>query len=170
MRHADFVHLVRLSEHASAEDSAAYRRGLALFAGLGYAWVLGCFLLAAGLLAWVVETALAGQLRAVHGFVLVAAGGLLWNSARALWVRLEPPRGIALRPHDAPPLFEIEKPVTRMPVWASLKATFAINHMLPTEINPAEVKATLENGVLHLTLPIAEVARVQTVPVTVVPA
>ena len=113
MRHADFVHLVRLSEHASAEDSAAYRRGLALFAGLGYAWVLGCFLLAAGLLAWVVETALEGRFRAVHGFVLTAAGGLLWNSARALWVRFESPPGILLRPHDAPNLFEALERIRR---------------------------------------------------------
>ena len=46
MDQADFVHLVRLSEHASAENSRAYRRGVAAFAALGYAWVLTCLLLA----------------------------------------------------------------------------------------------------------------------------
>ena len=106
MRHADFVHLVRLSEHASAEDSTAYRRGLAIFAALGYAWVLGCLLAAAGLLAWVAGRALEGRIGPVHVFVVTAAGGLFWNSVRALWVRFDAPPGILLRPHDAPQLFE----------------------------------------------------------------
>lgn len=70
---------------------------------------------------------------------------------------------------ERPPLFEVEKPVGRVQGWATLKATFAINYVLPTEINAAEVKATLNNGVLHLILPIAEMARVHTVPVKVVP-
>ena len=106
MRHADFVHLVRLSEHASAEDSAAYRRSVAVFAGLGYAWVLGCLLLAAGTLAWIVDAALHGPFRAIYVIGFGVAGGLLWSSARALWFRFEPPAGIRLRPHDAPALFE----------------------------------------------------------------
>ena len=33
---ADFIHLVRLSEQASAEDSQAYRRNVAIFSALGY--------------------------------------------------------------------------------------------------------------------------------------
>jgi hypothetical protein len=87
VRHADFVHLVRLSEHASAEDSAAYRRSVAVFAGLGYAWVLGCLLLAAGTLAWIVDAALHGPFRAIYVIGFGVAGGLLWSSARALWFR-----------------------------------------------------------------------------------
>lgn len=51
MERADFIHLVRLSEHASADDSQAYRCQLALFAALGYLWVMGCFLLGLGV-AW----------------------------------------------------------------------------------------------------------------------
>ena len=47
MDRADFIHLVRLSEQASADDSRAYRRSVAAFAALGYFWVLGCLLLAA---------------------------------------------------------------------------------------------------------------------------
>ena len=42
MERADFIHLVRLSEQESAQDSKAYRRGVAAFAALGYAWVVGC--------------------------------------------------------------------------------------------------------------------------------
>ena len=50
MEQADYVHLVRVSELASAENSHAYRRSVVLFAALGYAWVLGCLILALCLL------------------------------------------------------------------------------------------------------------------------
>ena len=50
MNRADFIHLVRLSEHDSADNSAAYRRSVMRFAPLGYAWVRGCLLLGGGLL------------------------------------------------------------------------------------------------------------------------
>jgi Zn-dependent protease with chaperone function len=113
MQHADFVHLVRLSEHASAQDSAAYRRSLAAFAGLGYAWVVGCCLLAAGTLAWIVRAALQGEFRGVYVIGLVAAGGLFCSSVRALWCRLEAPDGIRLLPHEAPALFEALERIRR---------------------------------------------------------
>jgi len=49
MDRADFVHLVRLSEHASADDSARYRRNVAAFAALGYLWVMACLALSSAL-------------------------------------------------------------------------------------------------------------------------
>ena len=61
MEQADYVHLVRVSELASAENSHAYRRSVALFAALGYAWVLGCLVLALGMVAWAVPPLLAGR-------------------------------------------------------------------------------------------------------------
>ena len=36
MERADFIHLVRLSEHASADDSRACRRSVLAFAALAY--------------------------------------------------------------------------------------------------------------------------------------
>lgn len=106
MERADFVHLVRLSEHASAEDSGAYRRSVAAFASLGYAWVVGCFVLAAAGLWWIVSLALQGRFRVVFVTGVLAAGALLWSSARALWCKLDPPEGVRLKPADAPALFE----------------------------------------------------------------
>jgi HSP20 family protein len=69
---------------------------------------------------------------------------------------------------ERPPLFET-KPEVPVTGWATTKATFTINYTLPLEVNPGEVKATLQNGVLHLVLPIAEKARINTVPVKVLP-
>ncbi|MCZ8257150.1 MAG: M48 family metallopeptidase, partial [Polaromonas sp.] len=106
MDRADFIHLVRLSEHASADDSKGYRRSVAAFAALGYAWVVGCLLLSAGLLVWVVNAMLHGRFKAVFIGLLVAAGGLLWTSLKALWCRFDEPEGVELQAGDAPALFE----------------------------------------------------------------
>lgn len=103
---ADFIHLVRLSEHASAEDSKAYRRGVAMFAFLGYAWVIGCVLISAAALLWVGSDMQAGHFKGWRIWVAIAAVGLLWSSLRALWLRLEAPSGIEITAADAPLLFE----------------------------------------------------------------
>lgn len=106
MDQADFVHLVRMSEHASADNSRAYRRSVAAFAALGYAWVLGCMALAAGLLLWLVPQILHGRLRFAMLWPLLGAAGLLWVSLKALWVRFDEPDGVEITALDAPELFE----------------------------------------------------------------
>lgn len=106
MDQADFVHLVRMSEHASADNSRAYRRSVAAFAALGYAWVLGCLALAVGILMWVVPQLLQGRFRFALVWALLGAGGLLWVSLRALWVRFDEPAGVEVTALDAPDLFE----------------------------------------------------------------
>lgn len=106
MDRADFIHLVRLSEHASADDSKAYRRSVAAFAALGYGWVLGCFVLAIAILVWTLGAWSRGPFKVLYGWMMVAAVGLLWSSLRALWCRLDVPQGVVLLPADAPALFE----------------------------------------------------------------
>ena len=106
MERADFIHLVRLSEQASAEDSQGYRRGVALFAFLGYAWVLGCVVVSSALLWWLASDFHTGQFRPWRVLLAMTAAGLLWSSLRALWLRLEAPDGIEITAEDAPALFE----------------------------------------------------------------
>lgn len=106
MDRADFVHLVRLSEHASADDSQGYRRGVAIFAALGYLWVIACLALALGIVAWALLSLGQGRFNFTRGWLLLFALGLLWATLRALWVRLEEPQGVRLAPEDAPLLFE----------------------------------------------------------------
>lgn len=106
MNHADFIHLVRLSEHASESDINAYRRSVAAFAALGYAWVVGCLLLAVGILAWAGGALLRGEFKGIYVWPLMVAAGLLWSSSRALWCRLDTPKGVLLSATDAPALFE----------------------------------------------------------------
>ena len=106
MDQADFIHLVRLNEHASAEDSRAYRRSVAVFAALGYAWVVGCLVLASAILYYVVGAMLRGQFKGAFVWALLASGGLFWTSLRALWCRFDEPEGVPLSPADAPALFD----------------------------------------------------------------
>lgn len=107
MERADFVHLVRLSEHASADDSRGYRRGVAVFAALGYLWVIACLALAIGIIAWVVGgLGQGGRFDFTRGWLLLFALGLMWATLRALWVPLDEPEGVPLERDDAPALFE----------------------------------------------------------------
>jgi hypothetical protein len=93
MDRADFVHLVRLSEHASADDSARYRRSVAAFAALGYLWVLACLALSVGIIAWVALSAGQGRFSFGRGWLALFALGLLWATLRALWMRFDEPEG-----------------------------------------------------------------------------
>ncbi|MCK6415100.1 MAG: M48 family metalloprotease [Giesbergeria sp.] len=113
MDQADFVHMVRMSEIASAENSSAYRRSVAAFAALGYAWVLGCLVLALGMVVWAVPPLLEGRFK--FGFVMVLISGLtlLWTSLQALWLRSDAPDGVEITAVEAPALFEALERIRR---------------------------------------------------------
>lgn len=107
MDRADFVHLVRLSEHDSADDSARYRRGVAYFAALGYAWVLACLVLAVGILIWIAASfGRPGLSNFNRVWLGLFALGLLSATLRALWVSFDKPEGVRLEREDAPRLFD----------------------------------------------------------------
>lgn len=107
MEHADFIHFVRLSEYACAEHPKTYRRNVALFAALGYAWVAACLLVATGLLWWVVPKLLSGHVRYTTLAVAVGALGLGWSSLRALFVRFDSQAdGVKITAEQAPELFK----------------------------------------------------------------
>lgn len=109
MNHADFIHLVRLSEHAAEEDSQAYRKNVARFAAMGYLWVVLMVLLGAALVALAAYWGTHGRSRAAVIWLALGAVALLWSGLRALWLRLDPPAGQDIAPHDAPQLFALLK-------------------------------------------------------------
>lgn len=106
MDRADFIHLVRLSENDCADDSQAYRRSVALYAVMGYLWVVGCLLLSIAFLYWAGSATIAGKFRSQMVWLLIVAAGLLWTSLRALWIRLDAPVGLEITRKDAPALFD----------------------------------------------------------------
>lgn len=113
MEQADYVHLVRISELASADNSKAYRRGVVWFAALGYLWVVGCLVIAAGLLVWAASHLIAGQWRFIWVMLALGALGLFWTSLKALWVKDEPAQGILLDMQDVPELFDALERIRR---------------------------------------------------------
>ena len=113
MEKADFIHLVRLSEKASAEDSAGYRRSVAVFAALGYLWVAGCLALAILILAVALSSTVSLHFRFGTALQFLMGGTLLLTTLRALWLPLDPPEGVKLQPKDAPALFEALERIRR---------------------------------------------------------
>lgn len=97
---------MRISEQDSAAQPERYRRHLAFFASLGYAWVLLCLLLAVLLLSWVAQRWAAQGFRASMIWIGLGGLALLWGSLSALWLRLQEPEGVLIRPEQAPGLFE----------------------------------------------------------------
>ncbi len=107
MNHADFIHLVRLSEHAVEEDAPRYRQRVARFAALGYVWVLLAALGGAALVGSAGYMATHGRFRASLLWLGLAGGALLWSGLRALWLRFDQPVGLTVARTDAPALFEL---------------------------------------------------------------
>lgn len=151
MDQADFVHMVRMSEHASAENSSAYRRSVAAFAALGYAWVVGCLALAVGLVLWVLPQLLQGRFKFWMVWLLMAAGGLLWASLRALWVRLDAPNGVEIAAQEAPQLFEALERIRRKIKGPTIHRVW-LNDEFNASIQQVPRYGLLGGAVNHLTI------------------
>src|SRR5262245_32280991 len=110
MTEETFSELVGRLEVAARERPQSYRARVIALAALAYVYVLGVVALALGALGLLI-----GLLFWKHNYVMIKLGfkaivpllGLLAAIGRALWVRLEPPTGIALERARAPRLFEM---------------------------------------------------------------
>ncbi len=105
MQHADFIHLVRLSEQASEENADAYRRSVWWFMLLGYGFVVVLALAAVGLLAYAIQGYVEHGFRTSLAWVGLSAVALLWVCLRALVTRIDEPQGYRLDRNEAPELF-----------------------------------------------------------------
>lgn len=156
MKHAEFIHFVRLSEYACAEQPKQYRRSVALFAALGYAWVAACLLVALGLLWWVVPYMLQGHVRHTTIGVLIGAIGLGWSSLRALLVRIDSqPEGIKLTQEQAPELFKALDRIQRKVKGPKLDEVY-VDHAFNASITQLPKYGLLGGTTnrLHLGLPL----------------
>src|SRR3990167_8698586 len=140
-----------MSEHASAENSRAYRRSVAAFAALGYAWVLGCLVLAAALVAWVTPQLLQGRFRLGLVLLLLAALALLWTSLRALWIRLDAPEGVEIAAVEAPAGLE-EVDHTRRKIKGPPSHHVTLNDEFNASIQQLPRYGLLGGAVNHLTI------------------
>lgn len=103
-----FENTVLRAERDAAGNPRAYRLRLLGFALLGYVVIFALLVALIGLIGGLAATAVLSTaaflllLKKKLIFVLVPA---VWVIGRALWVRLEPPRGLAITAADAPALF-----------------------------------------------------------------
>jgi Zn-dependent protease with chaperone function len=106
MEHADFIHLVRISEIEAKEQPDAYRRHVLWFATLGYAYVAISLIAGCALVCWAYVLFTVPKL---FPAVLSGIGGItmVWVSGRALFSRIEPAEGFDIDVADAPQLFKV---------------------------------------------------------------
>ncbi len=131
-----FDALVRQLEDYSQRQPAKYKLRLGLLAVLGYAYI---FLVLAGLIAILAALVLvviySHRLNAALiklGFVLIV---LVFIILRSLWVHLPPPKGLKLRRHEVPRLFDLIDELTK-----ALQAPRFHHILLTTEFNAAVVQ------------------------------
>lgn len=103
----EFDALVKRLQAASEKNPRAYNVRVALLAMLGYGYLIGVLLvstlLTLGIVAFVIAAPNAGTIK--FGLIVGSiTGGLAYVLAKALWVRLEPPKGIGLLAADVPEL------------------------------------------------------------------
>jgi Zn-dependent protease with chaperone function len=106
MTQEEFEGLVRQHEQESRANERAYLRRVVLFALLGYAYVVGVLvvlLAIIGGLIWIVAVTRSGSLLIVK--LGLPAGVVGFTIVKGMWVRIEPPTGIALARGQAPKLF-----------------------------------------------------------------
>lgn len=113
MTHEEFVAKVESLEELAGRDPSKYKLRVALFAALGYAYILFVLAAIALLILTIVYFLFAGG---KFNFYVLKFGWVLLTFAfiviRAMFVRLPPPEGIELRREDAPRLFALVDELT----------------------------------------------------------
>jgi Zn-dependent protease with chaperone function len=108
----EFESLVKRLEQEAAADPVRYRRTLGALALLGYSYIGAVVAVLVGgtaLVCWLaMKNALALLLLKNVGWALVV---LVYLVVRALWIKLDPPRGRPLSPLTCPKLFELVEAV-----------------------------------------------------------
>ena len=139
MTNEAFTALVSRLEEEARSGPRGYRARVVALGALAYAYVGGVLVGALGLLG----AALAAMLATGHGLVVFKLLGkgiwallaLLGAIARALWVRLDAPKGIRLTRRQVPELFSLVQEVRR-----SLRAPRAHVVLLTGDFNAAVVQ------------------------------
>jgi Zn-dependent protease with chaperone function len=99
----DWDALVRRLERQAHDDPSAYRKSVARFAALGYAYIALALVVLLGLAGVVVWLLIQHPGPLVKLLIPIAV--VTWVVVRSLVVRIEAPDGIPIRPEDAPELY-----------------------------------------------------------------
>ena len=132
-----FDALVSQLEAEAARNPAAYKVKLGAFASLGYLYIFGVLvaLIATCVLLGIVIVQTRGSILIVFKYALVPLVVLIGIVLRSLWVRLDAPRGLALKRREHPTLFAAIDEVR-----LAAKAPKADVVLLTNELNAAIVQ------------------------------
>ena len=138
MNREEFDALVARLDALSRCNPRGYNLRVGALAVFGYLYILGvllgALLLTLGIIVLVI--AIPNGLTIKLGFVIGAiTGGMAWAVMKALWVRLEPPVGLELKPADVPALFALLEQLT-----AKLQAPRFHHVLLVGDYNAAVVQ------------------------------
>lgn len=110
MSREEFDALVTRLQTVSEQNPRAYNFRVGALAVLGYSYILGVLLVAAlltvAIIGMVIAFPNAGTIKLAIVFGAIT-GGISWAILKALWVRLEAPQGLELKPEDAPEIFSL---------------------------------------------------------------
>jgi Zn-dependent protease with chaperone function len=135
MTNERFEAMVGRLEHLAAESPGAYRLRVAALTALGFGYVLGILLVAAGLLAGIVWAYGHGTGRVALRKGGIAIAYLMYAIGRALWVRFERPTGTEIRREQAPALFAAIDETRR-----ALRAPRVHRVLLENDLNAAVIQ------------------------------
>jgi Zn-dependent protease with chaperone function len=132
---SDFDRLIQKLENLSKQDPQQYRLRVALFALLGYAYILLMLVGLIGIMALIILAIFSGHGR---GSALKAVVMLMFPIGwivRSLWVKFPPPEGLMLNPQQVPQLFRLVNGLT-----TELQAPQFHRILLTEEFNAAVVQ------------------------------
>jgi len=136
MTQEQFDELVQRLEREALDDPGRYRLRLGALASLGYLYVIGVLLVLIGAVALLAYLLIANRSSSfVIVKLLIPIVVLIGVVLRAMWVRLEAPRGLELEPREHPKLFAAIEKVRR-----AAKAPRADVVLLTNELNAAIVQ------------------------------
>ena len=108
MNQEQFDALVAQLEHEAERNPGRYKLKLGALASLGYLYILAVLLLLAaivvGLVYWIAAD---GSGSYAVAKILIPVLILIALVVKALWVKLEPPKGLALKAGERPRLFAL---------------------------------------------------------------
>lgn len=111
-REEKFIALIKRQEILAAENPEGYKRRVVALAWLGYGYILFVLLMTVLTFVGMIWLMMNAHVGAGGAKLLLLLGLVFVGIVRSLWVRLQPPEGVALDPKNAPKLIEEVKRIS----------------------------------------------------------
>jgi Zn-dependent protease with chaperone function len=150
----EFARMVSRYEVEARQNPTRYRRKVAWWAFVGYAYVVAVVLALLALAADILSFGIHDLRALLSGLVVI--GLILLPFLRSLFVRIEPPRGIELTPHQAPELFAVIDEVNASVQGRALDAVLASGDLNASVVQVPRFAVFGSHNYLVLGLPLMQ--------------